>query len=354
MTRLRAAVVGVGYWGQVHVEAYWRNPETVLVAVCGQTNRARAEQTASQFDARPYLDIAEMLEREKPDIVSVITPDHLHFEPYLQVLQSGVHCLLEKPLAMDLAEARTLVDAAKNSPGTVGINFNHRYSTPFLQLQRDVAAGRVGDPITLLWRFTGGHYPERQQLPLAHLLYMQSHGFNMIETFGGPVTHICGHASDPRETEQLTSATFSLQFENGAVGSFVASVDGDYKDPAIYTFELMGTGGRAQITDAIGRYEFCPRASITQEHQEQKGEEARAEVWNSHFFDDESRQFSRTTDRHIAALVAAIREGRPAPIPITEGLRALELGEAARLAAMEGQVIEVGWERSSRNRRDWM
>lgn len=341
-TRIRAAVIGTGNWGRVHIEAYWRNPETELVAVCGVRNRERAETMARQYGGRAYLDIAEMLEKERPDLVSIIPPDAEHYAPYRQVMEARVDCFLEKPLAMDMEQGRELVALARRQGIRCGINFNHRYATPFKLLDQHVGEGKIGRPLHLLWRFTGGHYPEGHVQPLAHLLYMQSHGFNMMQTFGGPIVSIAGHAFDPRGTGQLTSATFSLQFESGAVGAFVASVDGDYKDPAIYTFELMGDAGRAVVVDTIAGFAYYPRPQFTQTHQEQKAGESLAAVWNSHFFDDDSRQFARTTDRHIADFIRAMRADTPEPIPVEEGLAALEAGAAAIRAATEGRVIRLG------------
>jgi len=326
---LRVGVLGTGNWGRVHIEAYWRNPDTELVAICGQTNRERVERLAKQYGATGYLDLGEMLQKEKLDLISLITPDDQHFLPYKQALDAGVNCFLEKPLCMNVQEGRELVALARRQGVYCGINFNHRYATPFRLARQHVDEGKVGRTLFIHWRFTGGHYPERQDLPLAHLLYMQSHGFNMLQTFGGDIISIAGHAYDPRQTRQFTTATFSLQFASGAVGTFVASVDGDYKDPDIYGFELLGDRGRIRVDDAIRRFEYAPRPDIVQTHQEQKGAESLAQVWNSHFFDDESRDFGRTTDRHIADFVRAMRSGDPEPIPIEEGLAALEVGQRA-------------------------
>ena len=326
---LRVGVLGTGNWGQVHIEAYWRNPATELVAICGSSNRERAERMGRQFGAKAYLDFGEMLAKENLDLVSVITPDDQHFRPYRQALEAGVHCFFEKPLTMDIAEARELVALARKQGVHCGVNFNHRYATPFLLAQQHIAEGKVGKPLFFHWRFTGGHYPERQTAPMAHLLYMQSHGFNMLQTLGGPIVSVRGHAFDSRGSGQYPTVSLSLQFASGAVGTFIASVDGDYKDPDIYQFEMTGERGRIKVDDAIRRFEYAPRPEIAQTHQEQKGAESLAQVWNSHFFDDDSRSFGRTTDRHIADFVQALREGRPEPIPIEEGLAALEVGQQA-------------------------
>jgi myo-inositol 2-dehydrogenase/D-chiro-inositol 1-dehydrogenase len=326
---LRVGVLGTGNWGRVHIEAYWRNPDTDLIAICGSANRKRVEWMGQQYNATPYLDLGEMIEKENLDLLSIITPDEQHYGPYRQAIEAKVNCFLEKPLTLDVQEGRELVALARRQGIYCGINFNHRYATPFQLAQQHIAEGKVGRPLLFHWRFTGGHYPERQTLPLAHLLYMQSHGFNMLQTLGGPICSVAGHACDPRGTGQYTTATFSLKFESGAVGTFIAGVDGDYKDPDIYSFEMMGERGRIKVDDAIRRFEYAPRPELAQTHQEQKGAESLALVWNSHFFDDESRHFGQTTDRHIAHFVRAMRAGQPEPIPIEEGLAALEAGQMA-------------------------
>src|SRR5579883_3071733 len=127
---LRVGVLGTGHWGRVHIEAYWRNPDTELVAICGQRNRERAGRMAAQYGARAYLDFSEMLEKERLDLVSVITPDDQHYAPYKQALEAKVHCFFEKPLALSAQEGRELVALARRQGVSCGINFNHRYATP--------------------------------------------------------------------------------------------------------------------------------------------------------------------------------------------------------------------------------
>ncbi len=331
---MRAAVVGTGGWGHTHIEAYWRNPEIELVGICGHSNRSRAESAARQYNTRAYMEIEEMLAREQPDLVSVIAPDAYHFEAYKAVIEAGVDCLLEKPLAMDVEEARELVRLSRSKGIRCGINFNHRFAEPFLQLASAVRDGQIGPINHAAWRFTGGHYPEGHKIPLAHLLYMQSHGFNAMQTFGGRIASIAGHAHDPRGTGQFTTATFSLQFESGAVGVFIASVDEDYHHSGNYTFELMGSHGRAVVTDAIERYEYFPRPTSA-------SPAPMAQVWTSPFFADESRQFARTTDRHIQAFIDAKRNQQPVPIPIEEGLYALQAAIAATKAALNHDVVRL-------------
>lgn len=320
--KIKAAVVGAGWWGRVHIEAYWRNPDTELVAICTRSNSERTLNYAKMYGAKAYFDIKEMIKKEKPDIVSAVLPDDKHYESYKTIINAGVNCLLEKPLAMDLNKGRMLVKLARKKKIFCAINFNHRYASPFLMLSKFMKEGKIGNPHHLLWRFTGGHYPEGYAGRAAHLLYMQCHGFNIMTTFGGKIKEISGFAQDARGTKQLTSVVLSVKFESGAVGNFTASVDGDYKDPGIYSFEIMGDKGRAVITDAIKKFEYFPRVSP-------KNPEPVNMSWEPGFFDDDGRSFSKTTDRHIADIVLALKEGKREPISVEEGLEALENGVKA-------------------------
>ena len=103
-------------------------------------NRERAEARAAEYGVRAYTDIAEMLETEKPDLVSLSLPNQGHFAPTLQVIQAGFPLLVEKPLVFDLGEADTLLAEAAKRDLFFAINFNHRYAKP-------VQTGARGDPV---------------------------------------------------------------------------------------------------------------------------------------------------------------------------------------------------------------
>lgn len=328
MSHLRVAVIGYGSWGRVHLDAYRRNPSTDLVAICGR-HRERVESVGASYGARAYTEIGRMLDEVRPDLVSVILPDEAHLAPTLQVLNAGIHCFAEKPLAMTLNDADQLMEAARRSGVRFGINFNHRYSTPFQMARQYITSGKVGTPAYLLWKFTGGHVPERQPA-LHHLLYMQSHGFDMLRWLGGPIRDVGCVAADPRADASLTTAIVSLTFTSGATGALIASVDGNYADTHNHEFECLGLGGRLRITDVLRRFEWCPR-----------GEREGIQLWEPGFFDDEARGFAATTARHIDAFVAAQLEGRPVPVPADDGYAALRAGLAAIKSVQTGRRIDI-------------
>jgi predicted dehydrogenase len=325
---LRIAIIGYGWWGKVHLEAYRHNALTELVAVCGRDPQ-RVAETAARYGARPFTDVGRMLREERPDIVSIILPDAEHFAPTLQVLEAGVSCFAEKPLALNLEEADRLLAAAARHGARFGINFNHRFSTPFQRAKATIVAGALGAPAYFLWKFTGGHFPERQA-SLHHLLYMQSHGFDMLRWLGGPVCRVSATAADPRGEGSLTTAAVAVTFASGAIGMLIASVDGSYADTHNHEFECLGLGGRIRVTDVLRRFEWSPRA-----------DRAGVTVWEPGFFDDRERDFGATTAVHIDRYVQAQLAGQPVPVPAEDGYAALKLGLAAIESVRTGRAIDL-------------
>ncbi len=104
--QIKIAVIGAGGWGRQHARIFAARPDVYLCAITGRTAE-RTEARAAEFGTRAYLDIADMLERERPDLVSLCLPNQGHFAATLQVIQAGVPLLVEKPLVFDLAEADT-------------------------------------------------------------------------------------------------------------------------------------------------------------------------------------------------------------------------------------------------------
>ena len=98
MPDLKAAVIGTGGAARLHLEAYRRYPHTQPVAVCSN-DRPRAEAVAVQYGVRAYTSIPDMLERERPDLVSVATLEWDHEAPVLLSLEAGAHVLCEKIMA---------------------------------------------------------------------------------------------------------------------------------------------------------------------------------------------------------------------------------------------------------------
>ena len=141
--RLRVAVVGAGGWGEQHARVFASRPDTELVAIVARTPES-ARRRADAFGTTPYTDLAEMLERARPDLVTTSLPNEGHFAPTLELVRAGVPLLVEKPLVFDVGEARQLIQEAASRDLFFAIDFNHRYAEPVQRARAAIEAGELG------------------------------------------------------------------------------------------------------------------------------------------------------------------------------------------------------------------
>ena len=99
--RLRTAIVGCGKVGGTHAQAYKALPTSEFVAVCDVASD-RAEAFAAKFQVKGYTDLAEMLHREKVDVLSICTQHTQHPAAVEIAAAAGTNAISEKPLAVDL------------------------------------------------------------------------------------------------------------------------------------------------------------------------------------------------------------------------------------------------------------
>lgn len=140
---IRTAVVGVGMMGRNHARAYWEMPEVELVAVV-DGNRAVAEQVGAQYGARVYADYREMIERERPEAVSVVVPTQIHFDVARDCLEADCHVLVEKPIAATVDEAEKLVATADAVDRVLMVGHIERYNPAIIELKRRLLLGELG------------------------------------------------------------------------------------------------------------------------------------------------------------------------------------------------------------------
>jgi myo-inositol 2-dehydrogenase/D-chiro-inositol 1-dehydrogenase len=321
----RVAVVGAGVWGEQHARVFSAHPDAQLVAIAGRT-RERADARARAYRVPAYVDLEAMLERERPDLVTVCLPNEEHFEPTLALLRSGVALLVEKPLVFELEQADALLAEAERQGTFFAINFNHRFALPVRMAADAVAAGRLGALAFATWRFGGE--PGTSTHPHANLIETQCHGFDMLEHLCGPIEALSAELTDATGRGFSTMA-IALRFANGAVGSLVGTYDSSYAYPDTHRLELNGTLGRLLVHDTVRRFELS-----------EAGRETR-ELWEAGYFNDLDREFHRTFDRHAEALLAALRTGAEPPVHARAGRRALELAHAAIRSFETGRRVAV-------------
>jgi myo-inositol 2-dehydrogenase / D-chiro-inositol 1-dehydrogenase len=311
--KIRVAVIGAGGWGQQHARIFSTRPDTQLCALVGRSE-TRVKARAEQYQTAAYTNIQQMLQAQRPDLVSICLPNLEHFQPTFQVIQAGYPLLVEKPLVFDLAEANTLIQAAEKQGLFFAINFNHRYAKPVQLAREAIQAGKLGDLTFATWRFGGEGSCEHH--PHANLIETQCHGLDMLEYLCGPIEWISAEMTD-KTAKGYTTLVLSLRFANGAVGSLTGSYDSSYAYPRTHAVEINGTKGRVLIEDTVRSYSFSEAGSET------------THVWQAGYFNNDDINFYHTFDKHIDDLLKAFVAGQAPPIHAAAGYRALKLAYAA-------------------------
>lgn len=289
-------------------------------------NPEKTAARAAAFGTKPYTDIQAMIAAESPDLVTVCLPNEGHFEPTLELIESGVALLVEKPLVFELAEADRLLAEAQKRNLFFAINFNHRFAEPVARAKAALDSGEIGNPVFATWRFGGeaNHGTSRH----ANLIETQCHGFDMLEHLVGPIRSITAQMTDMTYGDWSTMA-MALEFESGAVGTMLGSYDSSYAYPDTQRVEINGTAGRLVIHDTVGALTV-----------QRAGDETESR-WRAGYFNDEARNFHGTFDRHVELVLDALRAGNPPPVHASAGRRALELAHAAIESHETGRRVQL-------------
>jgi predicted dehydrogenase len=163
---LRTALVGSGWWGMNILREALAAGRSNVVALCdadGRTLATAADQVGDMTNQAPktYQDYRELLDKEKPDVVIVATPDHWHALPAIAALRAGAHVYLEKPTGHTVAESRAIVKAARESKRVVQVGLHRRigpHHVSGMKFLKGGGAGKVG--MVRMFANSGGG-PER-------------------------------------------------------------------------------------------------------------------------------------------------------------------------------------------------
>ncbi|HEX5415331.1 MAG TPA: Gfo/Idh/MocA family oxidoreductase [Chloroflexota bacterium] len=141
----RAAVIGCGRISRPHAHAYQAIPNVELVAAADISQEALDTFGRELGVERLYLDPQEMLDQERPDVVSVCTWPPFHADPVVMACASGVRAVLcEKPMAVYLADADRMLHAAKESGTLLCINHQRRFAARYAAARALLDAGTIG------------------------------------------------------------------------------------------------------------------------------------------------------------------------------------------------------------------
>ncbi|MHB1452713.1 MAG: Gfo/Idh/MocA family protein [Saccharofermentanales bacterium] len=187
MEKVRVAVIGCGGIArQKHVSGLLRIKEVEIIAFCDIIEE-RAQDFKKEFaaEANVYKDYRELLVKEKPDVVHVCTPNRSHSEISVAAMEAGCHVMCEKPMAINEAEARRMLEASRKTGKKLTIGYQSRYRSDSVYLKAECDKGTLGEIY-----FAKAHAIRRRAVPTWGVF------LNEYEQGGGPLVDIGTHALD--------------------------------------------------------------------------------------------------------------------------------------------------------------
>ena len=144
-TKVRAAVVGLGWPGMQHLKGYTADPRSEVIAVC-DLDKKHVRQVASEHNIpNTYTSHLEMLENPDIDAVSVCLPNFLHAPISIDALNAGKHVLCEKPPARSAQEAKAMADTATQNGKTLMYALVQRFDGSTQRLKQLIREGELGE-----------------------------------------------------------------------------------------------------------------------------------------------------------------------------------------------------------------
>jgi len=223
---LRLGIIGGGRMGGTHAEFIAREEHATLTGVADPYNLSLAET----YGVSGYADHRDLLAADDVDAVIIVNPNAVHVATALDCLSAGIPALLEKPVATSKADAARLAKALKDHGGRILVG-HHRRHHPAVTAARDIIqGGGIGRVVAVsgMWltRKDEGYFEQtwRRQRGGGVMLINLVHDLDLLRFLVGEVVSIQAAASNAvRGFEVEDTASVILEFENGALGSFVIS-----------------------------------------------------------------------------------------------------------------------------------
>ena len=341
MAQLKGVGIGAGYFSHFQYEAWQRIPEVTITALCNR-DPARAQIILEKFGVpRHYTDYREMLEKEKPDFVDIITPPPTHLEMCRTAAELGLHVICQKPLAPTFAEARQIVDHTTRAGIRFMVHENWRFQPWYREIKRLLESGAIGDKIHVLtFRSRMGDgwganaYLSRQPYFRDYpRLLVYENGVHFIDTYrylAGEIRRV--YAVLKKLNPVIAGEDFGVvvfEFESGATGLWDANRynESNYPNPR-YTFGEF-------LVDANG-------GSIRLYHDGRLTLQPLGEPEREHVYPHEKRGFAGdccyATQRHF---IDRLLDGEPFETNGPNYLRTLAVQDAVYLSAHQQRPQEI-------------
>lgn len=343
---MRYALIGCGRISTNHIKAAVNN-KLEIVGVCDILPEKMEEllekhELKNDNSIHRYTDYKELVAAEKPELISIATESGNHAEIALYCIEAGINVIIEKPMAMSIADANKIIELAEEKHVKVSACHQNRFNVAVQELRKAVESGRFGKishgSIHVRWNRNKGYYDQAPWRGTwaqdgGALMNQCIHGIDLLRwMMGDEVEEVYGATRqqfhDYLEAEDVGMAV--VKFKNGAVGTIEGTTNVYPKnlEETLYVFGENGTvkiGGTS--TNSIDVWDF---ADETEADSKNKGlEEATSNVYgNGH-------------TSLFADVMDAIENDRKPYVDAVAGRNALEMILAIYKSQKTGQPVKL-------------
>ncbi len=213
MSRLRAAVIGVGYLGRFHAQKYRDHAEIELVGVV-DASPERSQEIATEVGCPAFIDYRELF--GQVDLVSIVVPTQHHYQVAKECLRQNIHVLLEKPITQTVAEAEELILIAAERGLVLQVGHLERFNPAVKALQ-----GILKNPLFIESHRLAPFKPRGTDVNV--VLDLMIHDIDiLLSLVRHPIVNI-NSVGLPVLSGEVDIANARLQFANGCVANVTAS-----------------------------------------------------------------------------------------------------------------------------------
>jgi len=340
---IRAAIVGMGWWGRTLVEAVQTDSDQIrFVAGATRTVSPEVKAFSDTHTLRLVDSYDQLLADTQVDAVVLATPHSLHSAQTVAAARAGKHVFCEKPFALTRADAEAAVAATQKAGVTLGLGYNRRFHPEMTKLRERIRSGELGTilHVEATMTFPNALFLEpsqwrahREETPCGGLTPMGVHAIDGMIDLCGEIEQV--YCQSFRrvvavDTDDTTSMLFRMRDGmTGYLGTMTATGPG-------FSFQVFGSEGWVRLegmTHVAGASSEERRTRLfgTCKFQPAKGE---AEVWQAETYD--------VTRAALEAFAQAASGGAEFPIPLDQMVHGAAVTEAVVRSAASGAVEPVG------------
>lgn len=261
MKKIRFGIIGCGRIAYRHIEAIQANPNAELVALC-DLNLERANERNEKAQVKVYQDYNEMLSKEDIDVVNVMTPNGMHTEHAMDIIQKfKKHLVLEKPFSLQVGDGEKLIETAKKHKVHLFAVHQNRFNKAIQKVRTAIDEGSFGNLslVTVRIRWSRGQsYYDRDAwrgtwgLDGGALTNQAVHHIDLLRWLGGEIRSVSAVATTRFvKVEVEDTACAWVRFKSGALGIIEATTTArPLNNDLEASISVLGENGAAIVEGA--------------------------------------------------------------------------------------------------------